>query len=60
VKVAYMRAAAAHLDGAREREKWDPPSMFRDVAAAVQGAIVPLVEQFGAAGQARGVVRAAR
>jgi ketose-bisphosphate aldolase len=60
VKVAYMRSAATHLDGARERDRWDPPSMFRDVSAAVQAAIVPLVEQFGAAGQARGVVRAAR
>lgn len=60
VKVAYMRAAATHLDGARERDRWDPPSMFRDVAAAVEGAIVPLVEQFGAAGHARGVARAVR
>ena len=60
VKVAYMRSAAAHLDGARERDRWDPPSLFRDVSAAVQAAIVPLVEQFGAAGQARGVARAAR
>lgn len=60
VKVAYMRSAAEHLDGARERDRWDPPSMFRDVSAAVHDAIVPLVEQFGAAGQARGVVRAAR
>lgn len=60
VKVAYMRSAAAHLDDARARDRWDPPSMFRDVSAAVQAAIVPLVEQFGAAGHADAAARGAR
>lgn len=58
VKVAYMRSAAVHLDEARARDRWDPPSMFRDVSAAVEAAIVPLIEQFGAAGHAEAAGRA--
>ena len=53
VKVAYMHAAEEHLARARERGKWDPPSMFADIADAVQRAITVHIEEFGAAGQAR-------
>ena len=52
VKVAYMRSAEKHLAEARARDKWDPPSMFRDISAAVQAAIAVHIEEFGAAGRA--------
>jgi len=52
VKVAYMHAAETHLAGARERGRWDPPSMFRDVGAAVQAAVAAHIEDFGSAGRA--------
>lgn len=52
VKVAYMRSAEKHLAEARARDKWDPPSMFRDISQAVQAAIAVHIEEFGAAGKA--------
>jgi ketose-bisphosphate aldolase len=52
VKVAYMRAAERHLAEARARDRWDPPSMFRDIATAVQTAIAGHLEEFGSAGKA--------
>ena len=52
VKVAYMRSAEAHLAQARARDRWDPPSMFRDISQAVQDAITVHIEEFGAAGKA--------
>lgn len=56
VKMAYMKAAAAHLEIARERDKWDPPTMFREIQAAVKGAIATHIEWFGAAGHAAGAL----
>ncbi len=53
VKVAYMRSAETHLADARARDRWDPPSMFRDISDAVQAAITGHIEEFGAAGRAR-------
>lgn len=58
VKMAYMKAAAAHLDVAREKDKWDPPTMFREIQAAVKGAIATHIEWFGATGQAAGALAA--
>ncbi|KQR10336.1 class II fructose-bisphosphate aldolase [Cellulomonas sp. Leaf334] len=52
VKVAYMRSAETHLAEARARDRWDPPSMFRDISAAVQAAIAVHLEEFGSAGKA--------
>lgn len=52
VKVAYMQAAAAHLDTARAQDKWDPPTMFREIQAAVTGAIATHIDWFGAGGRA--------
>jgi fructose-bisphosphate aldolase class II len=52
VKVAYMRSAETHLAGARERGKWDPPSMFRDISEAVTAAIAECIDEFGSAGRA--------
>ena len=59
VKVAYMRSAEQHLAWAREHDKWDPPSMFRDISAAVTAAIAEHCEEFGAAGHAEGAAAAA-
>src|SRR3954451_3455091 len=52
VKVAYMRSAESHLAGARERGRWDPPSMFRDIADAVRDAVAECIDEFGSAGRA--------
>lgn len=59
VKQAYMKAAAEHLDMARVKDKWDPPSMFRDIQAAVKQAIATHIEWFGATGQAESAMVAA-
>ncbi len=53
VKHSYMKAAAEHLDEARRRDRWDPPSLFRDAAAAIRTEIAQHIEQFGAAGRAQ-------
>ncbi len=58
VKMAYMKAAAAHLDGARQRNAWDPPTMFREIQTAVTDAIATHIDWFGAAGQADGAAAA--
>lgn len=52
VKVAYMRSAETHLADARARDKWDPPSMFRDISAAVTAAIAVHLDAFSSAGKA--------
>jgi len=57
VKMAYMKAAAAHLDVARQKDRWDPPTMFREISAAVKDAIATHIEWFGAAGRAGGAAR---
>lgn len=57
VKMAYMKAAATHLDVAREKDRWDPSTMFREISAAVQDAIATHIEWFGAAGQAGSATR---
>lgn len=52
VKHAYMAAAATHLDAARASDKWDPPSLFRDIGAAVRDVIADHIRQFRADGKA--------
>ncbi|WP_051681828.1 class II fructose-bisphosphate aldolase [Cellulomonas sp. HZM] len=52
VKTSYMRSAEEHLAGARASGRWDPPSMFRDISAAVQAAVAGHIEEFGSAGRA--------
>ena len=48
-----MRSAETHLAGARERGKWDPPSMFRDISdGGDQAAIAECIDEFGSAGRA--------
>jgi fructose/tagatose bisphosphate aldolase len=52
VKTSYMRSAEQHLTAARAKDKWDPPSMFRDIATAVQAAVATHIDEFGSAGRA--------
>ncbi|MEN0130365.1 MAG: class II fructose-bisphosphate aldolase [Brevundimonas sp.] len=52
VKTSYMRSAEKHLAEARARDKWDPPSMFRDISTAVQAAVTTHIDEFGSAGRA--------
>ncbi len=58
VKVAYMTAAAEHLDAARAKDRWDPPTMFREIQAAVTAAIATHIDWFGAAGHAQDALAA--
>jgi len=60
VKMSYMQAAAAHLDIARANNKWDPPTMFREIQASVQKVIATHIDWFGAAGQAEGAIEATK
>ncbi|WP_066581606.1 class II fructose-bisphosphate aldolase [Cellulomonas timonensis] len=52
LKVAYMRAAQAATARAEETGKWDPPTMFRDIHAAVQAEVAGRLDAFGSSGQA--------
>jgi len=55
LKRAYMQSALEHLRRAEERDKWDPPSMFKDMSAAVKTEIARYFDVFGSAGHADGV-----
>ncbi|MFD1505106.1 class II fructose-bisphosphate aldolase [Georgenia yuyongxinii] len=54
LKRAYMHAALEHLRRAEERDKWDPPSMFKDISAAVTTEIARYFDVFGSTGHADG------
>jgi fructose-bisphosphate aldolase class II len=54
VKLAYMKAAQAHTAKAEQTGRWDPPSMFREIAAAVQAEVTGHLDTFGSAGHAAG------
>lgn len=54
VKHAYMQASLMHLEVSRERGRWDPPSLFADVSAAVTAVIAEHMQWFGSAGRALG------
>ncbi len=54
LKLAYMQAAEEHLRTARASGRWDPPSMFADIARAVTQETAGRLEMFGSAGQAVG------
>ena len=54
----FTAYAAGHLDVARANDKWDPPSMFRDIQSSVKDAIATHIEWFGASGHAAGAVAA--
>ena len=54
LKLAYMRAAQAHTTRAETTGRWDPPSMFRDIATAVQAEASGHLDAFGSTGHADG------
>jgi fructose-bisphosphate aldolase class II len=59
LKLAYMRAARDHLRGAEASGRWDPPSMFADITAAVRAEIAGHLEAFGSVGHAESAAAAA-
>lgn len=53
LKVTYMKANLAYLKDAEARDKWDPPSLFTAVGAAVKDMAADHMRRFGSAGRAR-------
>jgi ketose-bisphosphate aldolase len=52
LKVTYMKANLDFLKTAETRDKWDPPSLFTAVRAAVQAMAAEHMTTFGSAGRA--------
>jgi ketose-bisphosphate aldolase len=52
LKVTYMKANLDFLKAAETRDKWDPPSLFTAVRAAVQAMAAEHMTTFGSAGRA--------
>ncbi|WP_037912823.1 class II fructose-bisphosphate aldolase [Actinacidiphila yeochonensis] len=52
LKETYMKGNLAFLRDAEERQKWDPPSLFRSVRADVMGLAGSLMDVFGSTGRA--------
>ncbi|MEV5967438.1 class II fructose-bisphosphate aldolase [Kribbella sp. NPDC051952] len=52
LKVAYMKSSLEHLEQARAADKWDPPSLFRHIHAAVKTMAAEHIEIFGSGGRA--------
>jgi fructose-bisphosphate aldolase class II len=53
LKVTYMRANLDFLQGARQRDVWDPPSLFTAVRSAVKDMAAGHMRRFGSVGKAR-------
>jgi fructose-bisphosphate aldolase class II len=52
LKMTFMQASLAHLESARARGKWDPPSLFTDVRSAVIEMASAHIRRFGSEGKA--------
>jgi fructose-bisphosphate aldolase class II len=52
LKVAYMRSNLEFLREAEQRDKWDPPSLFRHVRGAVMEMAADHMRRFGSEGRA--------
>lgn len=52
LKEMFMKSSLAFLEQAREKQKWDPPSLFRSVRADVIEMTGSLMSRFGSAGRA--------
>jgi fructose-bisphosphate aldolase class II len=50
--MAFMQSSLGHLEVAQAKGKWDPPSMFADVRAAVMKMASDHISMFGSAGKA--------
>ena len=53
LKEKFMKSSLAFLETAAERQKWDPPSLFRSVRGDVMEMTGSLMTLFGSAGRAR-------
>jgi fructose-bisphosphate aldolase class II len=47
-----MKSSLAFLKDAEERDKWDPPSLFKDVRQHVVDLTTALAGKFGSSGKA--------
>lgn len=54
LKLVYMQSAHDHLQRCAATGRWDPPSMFADIARAVTAEVLQHLTMFGSAGQADG------
>jgi fructose-bisphosphate aldolase class II len=52
LKEAYMKSSLEFLRGAEQKNKWDPPSLFRAQTAAVTQAARAHMQVFGSSGRA--------
>jgi fructose-bisphosphate aldolase class II len=52
LKILYMTSMLENLRVAEKADKWDPPTLFRSVAADVRTLTVELAAKFGSAGRA--------
>lgn len=52
LKVAYMKSSLEHLEQAKATNKWDPPSLFRHIHAAVKTMTAEHIEIFRSGGRA--------
>jgi fructose-bisphosphate aldolase class II len=52
LKVTFMKANLEFLKAADVADKWDPPSLFKDVRAATVAMSTGYIQQFGSAGKA--------
>ena len=52
LKVTFMKTNLEFLRGAEAANKWDPPSLFRDVRAAVVEMAAGYMDTFGSVGKA--------
>ncbi|MET9479145.1 class II fructose-bisphosphate aldolase [Streptomyces sp. NPDC006638] len=53
LKETFMKSSLAFLESAEEKQKWDPPSLFRSVRQDVVDLAGSLMTVFGSAGRAR-------
>ena len=51
LKILYMTSTLENLRVAEKTDKWDPPTLFRSVAADVRTLTVELATKFGSAGR---------
>jgi ketose-bisphosphate aldolase len=51
LKETYMQSSLAFLKQAEEKNKWDPPSLFKHTRTEVMALVQGLTEQFGSAGK---------
>lgn len=52
LKIEFMKSSLAFLKGAEQRDKWDPPSLFKDVRQHIVDLTTGLAGKFGSNGKA--------